>query len=131
MKKDNSKWPLIGIGIIGFIFLSLGVLLYIKKQSFLGVAIASFMGLSFIYVLISEIIYRKKSKIIINEKLVSEKTIIKQSLETFLLNFLGNLAITIFGGYLIYISEFSFLLLNFNFSFLIGLLFVAYYGFLC
>ena len=46
-----------------------------------------------------------KSKIIINEKLVSEKTIIKQSLETFLLNFLGNLAITIFGGYLIYISE--------------------------
>ena len=70
MKKDNSKWPLIGIGIIGFIFLSLGVLLYIKKQSFLGVAIASFMGLSFIYVLISEIIYRKKSKIIIpNNKL--------------------------------------------------------------
>lgn len=131
MKKDNSKWPLIGIGIIGFIFLSLGVLLYIKKQSFLGVAIASFMGLSFIYVLISEIIYRKKSKIIINEKIVSEKTIIKQSLETFLLNFLGNLAITIFGVYLIYISEFSFLLLNFNFSFLIGLLFVAYYGFLC
>lgn len=128
MKKDYSNISLIGIGILGLIFLSLGIILYIKKQSFLVVSFASLMGFGFFYVLISEINYRKKSKIIINENDVRDKTIIKLSTETFLLNFLGNLILTIFGGYLIYLSEFSFQKLNFSFIFLLGIIFITFYG---
>lgn len=129
MKKDYPKWPLIVIGVIGILFLSLGIILYVKQQDLIGIAMALFMGLGFIYVLISEIIYRKKSKIIITEKQVPEKTIIKQSFETFLLNFLGNLVLAIFGGYIIVVlSEFNFQKLNFSFIFFLGLTFVIFYG---